>query len=136
MSANVSDLLAAESLLVTTVALLFTVWYPEQSAAQALPVWDKRADRQPQIAEVQRVLWTRSLPLVVASISLAAVFAYDAGHIVIDAVRALAHGRWSYNAISAALVVAEILAIYLAAAAALLFVGLLNKRRKLSTADA
>jgi hypothetical protein len=79
-----SDLLAAASLLLAVVAIIFSVWYGEISNALNLtkPVGDTVAFDK----KIKEVLWNKAIPLFLVSVLIAAVFIPDVWSIVSEAV--------------------------------------------------
>jgi uncharacterized BrkB/YihY/UPF0761 family membrane protein len=64
------DLRTAAGLLLATIGLVFSAWYPEMTAAIELDSPRHRVDRDPQIAVVQRALLTHAVPLLIAVLIL------------------------------------------------------------------
>jgi hypothetical protein len=99
------DLLTAAGLLLATIGLVFSAWYPEMTAAIELEAPLHLLDRNPQIAAVRRALWTRAVPLLAAVVMLLAALAPVTASVVshaltddrgqpYDAVRAIFVGVW------------------------------------------
>jgi hypothetical protein len=64
------DLLTAAGLLLATIGLVYSVWYPEMTAAIGLDPLRHRLDRDPQIATVRSALFSRAIPLLAAVLLL------------------------------------------------------------------
>src|SRR5437868_3870932 len=71
------DKLSAASLLLTAVAIIYSLWYPEISRALKIVPKQHKSDNRADFKEVGRILSTRSLPLFLISIALVAIFAPD-----------------------------------------------------------
>jgi hypothetical protein len=65
-----ADLLAAGSLLLTVVTILYSLWYPEIVAASNKNVDPHSANRTDDYEECQKILRWKSLPLSLASATL------------------------------------------------------------------
>lgn len=108
----ISDLLAAASLLLTVLAVLYGLWYPEMAATlairPALHLEDSVADRR----AVKRVLTQRALPLAMGSLAVTVVFTPDAARILWDSVTQIRSVGWSfarYDAVRAAFLLVTML---------------------------
>lgn len=101
------DLLSASSLVLASVALLYATWYDALSQARETPRPRFRTDRDPAIKQLTSALRSRALPLLVASILMAAVLAPPA---LATAWNAIAEGRGEpYNPTKAAFVIVWLL---------------------------
>ncbi len=113
-----ADLLAATSLLATIIAVLYSVWYQEIKSSLAIKPERKRADREPQIRQVEATLRTRGIPLAAAGCLLCAVLVPAllgligaTGHAVASGVS----GSWPpYDTLSAAFGVAYVFLVGMA----------------------
>lgn len=99
-----SDLLAADSLLLTILAVLYSVWYTEidtelRRTADPLPKNNTDAYKR-----MKRVFVQRALPLTVAALAVTAVFLPEAIDAAVPVVRRAVHGHRPahYNAVSTA----------------------------------
>lgn len=110
-----SDLLSAASLLLAMIAVLYGMWYPEIVKSLATDVPDHSAARRKPRGEVAAVRRTRALPLMIATILLAAVFLPDATRIVVRSTLLFAADGVSafekYSAVATAFVLVEVVAI-------------------------
>jgi hypothetical protein len=100
------DLLTAAGMLLATLGLLFTAWYPEISSATQVSSGGKLADRGPRIAQVNQALFLRAVPLLVAIVFIVVACGPPAVSVVVhafgrdwgrpyDPVRALFIGVWA-----------------------------------------
>ena len=129
---NVGDVLGAASLLATVVAILYSLWYPEISAALRLDRPPMRDDRDTEISDLGKTIWTKALPLAVISGMPPVVFAPDVLGLIGRAVTTLTlpgGPRFSYNSIDAAFVVVWLLMVILAVVAESQLKALWLKRR-------
>jgi hypothetical protein len=114
-----SDLLSAASLLLAIVAVLHGMWYPEIVRSLDTHVPDHPAAKRKPYAEVSDVRRTRALPLMTATVLLAAVFLPDAVKIVLASASTMASTGVSalarYSAVATAFVLVEFLALCFAA---------------------
>jgi hypothetical protein len=78
----VSDKLSAASLLLTAVAIIYSLWYPEISRALKIVPKQHKPDNRADFNEVGRIIGTRCLPLFLISIALVAIFGPDSIWIV------------------------------------------------------
>jgi hypothetical protein len=116
MTSPTSDVLAAASLVVTAVTLLYAAWYEHVQQALGIERPRFRADRDPSIRRLRAVLWSRAVPCGVASVLMSLVFAPDAIRVGWDAVTG-SQGR-SYDVVKAAYLAVWLLSTGLAVAAA------------------
>lgn len=125
------DLLSASSLVLASVALLYATWYDALNQARGTPKKRFRADREPAIEHLTSALRSRALPLLVASVLMAAVLAPPA---LATAWHAIAEGHGEpYNPTKAAFVIVWLLcctvATSTASASCSLFVMLRDFKR-------
>lgn len=81
-SSKLPDLLAAASLLLTALGVVYGTWYPEIVGALAETIPDHRPNRAPVRMKVKSVFVGKALPLVVTAILLTILFLPDAVAIV------------------------------------------------------
>jgi hypothetical protein len=114
-----SDKLSAASLLLAIVAVLYGLWYPILTEGLATPVPEFSANRAGPRKAVRSTRNTRALPLMVATVGVAAVFLPDAVAILIQSLRyGVSQGLGAlaaYDSVSTAFVLVEGLSIYFAA---------------------
>jgi hypothetical protein len=72
-----SDKLSAASLLLTAVAIIYSLWYPDISHALKVVPKPHKLDNRADFKEVGHILAARSLPLFLISMVLVAIFAPD-----------------------------------------------------------
>jgi hypothetical protein len=72
-----SDKLSAASLLLTAVAIIYSLWYPEISHVLKVVPKPHKPDNRADFKEVGRILAARSLLLFLISMVLVAIFAPD-----------------------------------------------------------
>jgi hypothetical protein len=110
-----SDLLSAASLLLAIIAVLYGMWYPEIVRSLATGISEHAGERRKPRYQVAAVRKSRALPLMIATILLAAVFLPDATRIVVHgAAMFKAQGVIAvlgYSAVATAFVLVEIVAI-------------------------
>ncbi len=116
MAGKIGDLLAADSLLLTILAVMYGVWYAEIVAAldlrpNALPAMDKDNHEV-----VSRVFKTRAAPLALGCVIVAATFLPDAFNLARPVFEGIVHGDFParYNAVSTSLFVVTLGATALA----------------------
>jgi hypothetical protein len=68
------DLLSSASLLLTLIALLYSLWYPEINQALDVKVKSHAADRVKDHEQVRRVYLSKAIPLTVVAAALTIVF--------------------------------------------------------------
>jgi hypothetical protein len=128
-----ADVLSAMSLLVTMIALLYSVWYKEIQDEVELKPLRMSANRTGQIAGVKRTLRTRSLPLAAASMLLLLVLVPELMAVIQSALRAVSSGlsgSWPrYDTLAAVFLVAY---SFLVGLAGLAVRQVLDLRRKLA----
>jgi len=132
---NAGDLLASESLLFAIVGVLLGIWYPEITAALNVTIPDQLADAGPQRTQVRQALRFKTLPLVIASSLIVAVFMPSSVQAIIHAIRALYRHGWSafskYDPIQTSLVLVTVFAIALGGYLASLLWNLSCQNRRL-----
>jgi len=134
-----ADLLAATSLLATIIAVLYSVWYPEIESSREIKPERKRADRDPQIRQVEATLRTRAIPLMTAGCLLCVVLAPELLRVLGATVRAVESGlsgSWPpYDTLAAAFVVSYAFLVSLASLAAAQVLGLWQQMSTLRRRD-
>jgi hypothetical protein len=109
-----SDLLGSASLLLTLIALLYSLWYPEIIQALNIKVKSHAADRVQDHQEVRSVYVSRAIPLFVAAVALTIVFSPDVARIIVKSLHNVFSRGWlsaqDYDASSASLVLVTIAA--------------------------
>lgn len=102
------DLLSSASVLLTLIALLYSLWYQEIVQAINTIVLANKVDRTPDYTRVKVVYSTKARPLAVAAIILTAVFTPDTVRIlgvsIHHASEAGLRSALDYNAVSSSLV--------------------------------
>jgi hypothetical protein len=130
------DKLSAASLLLTAVAIIYSLWYPEISRALKIVPKPHKPDNRAEFKEVGRLLMTRSLPLFLISLALAAIFVPDSVEITRETYAILgnpdlrAHSR--YDAVSACFLAVTTLTILFAGHLTVLTAQLAALRRRLN----
>ena len=129
------DVLTAATLLATAVALLYTAWSPEVSAALALDRtdWPVLANRTAPIGQISRALRNRAWPLAAVAGLQALILLPAAWGAMASSVEAAARGGAHYDAVRAALVAVWTTMLLLALAAAQQVLGLLRHLRDFRT---
>jgi len=127
------DLLTAAGLLLATIGLVFSAWYAEMTGAIGLDAPQHRLDRDPQIAVVGRVLWSRAVPLFVAVMLLLLALAPVAVSVVSHALT----DQWGhpYDAVRAIFIGVWVLIVAMAVATGELTVRLARKLHRLRQPD-
>jgi hypothetical protein len=104
-----ADLLAAASLMVTVVTILYSLWYPEIANEIGRRVDDKAANRSPAFRAARAMLVWKTIPLFLVSATLFAINIPDTLAIIGGI---SFHAR--YSAVKTAFVVVTIVILYLA----------------------
>lgn len=108
MTDNIANALAASSLLLTVLALLYTVWSPEISAAAGTIFDTDPAAREPQRRLVRSVQRSKAVPLMIGAWLVALIFAPRAYDVLAEAWRLRLVPGSRFDDIKAALVLTEI----------------------------
>jgi hypothetical protein len=82
-----ADLLSAASLLLTVVAILYGLWFPEIAAALDYEVAKQKVDNKGSHKKAKMILLTKALPLAIIAIALLLVNLPDALSIAADSVK-------------------------------------------------
>jgi len=117
-----NDLLAAASLLLTVVSVLYGLWYEEISKAienaRKLPPASLVEDRVAPLKKMRATLYSRAIPLAIASICVALVFLPPSVTIMFHFAHRFCQLGLSifmkYDAIVASFVLVELFALFLA----------------------
>lgn len=131
-----SDKLSAASLLLTAVAIIYSLWYPEISGALKIVPKPHKPDNRADFKQVGRIFVTRSLPLFLISIVLVAIFAPDSIQIMARTLQSLvsaksrAHSR--YDAVTACFLAVNVLTLFLTAHLLFLSVRLASLWKRLN----
>lgn len=120
--ASTGDLLTAASILLAVYGLLYSVWYSEIRSALGIGPRRKRADRDPQIAEVRSTLRARAARLAAGAITVTGTFAF---HTAVH----------PYNAVATTLFLAVVACGLLALHSICMVWGLWRKKRLLEHPD-
>jgi hypothetical protein len=106
------DLLSSASVLLTLIALLYSLWYQEIVQAIDTEVPVNKQDRKPAHKRVKGVYSTKARPLTVAAFILTVVFAPDTVRILCTSVKHASEGGLrsilDYNAVSSSLVLVTV----------------------------
>jgi hypothetical protein len=132
-----SDLLSAASLLLAVLGVLYGLWYPEIIDALGIKVPEYAEDRKRPYREVSSVLYSRALPLTIASLGVSLIFLPDAIKIVKDTVlefqvQGITHLK-NYSAVRAAFCFVVAMSITIAVHLTILSVKLSHLCKRLST---
>lgn len=131
---NPADLLAAASLLLAALAVLYSVWYSSIEDARTLKLPTKRDDAVKPVTQIQGVLHGRAYPLAIASCLATIIFVPEAITILVSTVNSFAdHGLGAfgyYNPIEAALFVVTLGLAFLTIDSARLSMSLRKKVSK------
>lgn len=132
MSRATGDLLSSSSLLVTVVALLYSVWYSEIMNVLTVTPPRHRADRDESIDSVNSLLKWKAIPVAVAAMVLATLLAPPAIGISAEA---LINGRGrSYDPVQACFVAVWLLTLLLLATTLTTALRLFFRLRRLKSA--
>lgn len=78
MTGPLTDLLSAASLLMTVVAILYSLWYPELTKIIEVKASQHKADNFLLCKQTKDILFGKAIPLALMSALVVAVFAPDA----------------------------------------------------------
>jgi hypothetical protein len=110
-----ADLLAAASLLLTVVTVLYSLWYPEVAAASKREIKQLAANRTNDFDECRAVLFWKAVPLCLVTILLVFINGPDTWVIVTDAVAQIGKSQpESYSAIRTTFVAVVTILVLLA----------------------
>ena len=134
---KMSDLLAAASLLLTVLGVVYGTWYAEITSAIGTAIPTHIENRGPIRQTVRAALYAKALPLALAAIVLTALFLPDALTITLSGVRAFraagVNAFHEYNAVEAAFCLVVVLTGALAAYLLFFVCRLKNKLTKINT---
>jgi len=82
-AAAAGDILAAASLLLAILAVLFSLWFGDIGAALGVEIPTHLEDAGPQRRQVSEAITTRAAPLAIAALALLLVFLPEACRIII-----------------------------------------------------
>jgi hypothetical protein len=110
-----ADLLAAASLLLTVITILYSLWYPEISDALKLPIDEYPLNNEDAYRKCRALLIWKIIPLSIVATALVFINFPDARRIASDAVVHFRTSRlFSYSAVRTAFVVVESVLAFLA----------------------
>jgi hypothetical protein len=131
-----SDTLAAASLLLTAIAVIYSLWYPEMTSMLKLVPQIHKADNRHAHTQVGSAIGTRAIPLLAISLILTLIFAPDSIDIVKFSIETAAQKRLAairdYSAVATSLVAVNTMLAVLTIHLALLTRRLIELRRKLN----
>ena len=113
MTDNIADVVATSSLLLAVVAALMSFWYADVSKAIDEKEPKLPAEKATLGKRIAPIFWAKALPLAIGATIIAAVFAWRAFKIVVEAFAAIGK-RWRYDDMNAAYLATETLMILLA----------------------
>jgi hypothetical protein len=130
------DLLSSASLLLTIVTVLYGLWNPGIKDAMDIDPPDYKAQAVKPLNDVNSAIWKRALPLALAAILVALVFAKDAIELIWSSYRSystlgIISTLKKYDAVGTAFVLVVILSFAIAVQLSLDCKKLFNKRREL-----
>jgi hypothetical protein len=108
------SLLSAASLVITMIALLYSVWYPELRRAADVEVrGHEPKDRSPETRQVEGALHRKAWPLLLAAAVPIVVFTPNAFGVIANALATIGGGPGAseYDAVQAAFVAVYALSI-------------------------
>lgn len=129
------DLLAAASLLVTCITILYSIWYQDIRNAITIKSEDHKADNEKKFATLNSVLFHQAIPLTSAAILLTLIFLPVAWNIISGILDYWRQRRFSfsdYSAVEASLFFAFIFLLLLTAHALTSVFALAANRKKLN----
>ncbi|MEY2487738.1 MAG: hypothetical protein QOH39_3386 [Verrucomicrobiota bacterium] len=110
-----TDLLAAASLLLTVITILYSIWYPEVSEALKLPIDEHPLNNKEAHGKCRALLMAKVIPLAIVATALCFINFPDTWEIVIDATAQLRRPvHADYSAVRTAFVVVELVLAFLA----------------------
>ncbi len=121
--------LAASSMLLAIVAVIFGAWTGDLSKALSLAFPPQVLNREPQRLQIRSAIYSKALPLTVGAWFSAAVFAYRSLLIMGDTIGCTPK-QCSYDDVSAAFVLTETFVIVAAISASAQLFDLTRKLRK------
>ena|SRR5438876_145808 len=131
-----ADTLSAASLLLTAIAIIYSLWYPEMTAALKIVPETHKADNRRAFAHVGDVVRTRAVPLLLISFFLTTIFIPDTAVILRASIQHAANKHlvavMDYSPVATALVAVTVLLGLLTAHLGLLTHRLIQLRGKLS----
>ncbi|MFA5876016.1 MAG: hypothetical protein WC901_04995 [Candidatus Margulisiibacteriota bacterium] len=131
-----SDQLSSLSLLLATLAVVYSLWYPEFTNATSLAVQVHIIDNKSNYKKAKNILWQKAIPLSIATIGVAAVFTPKAISICVDTIEEFLNNGITtiseYDAVEMALVLAVLFSMGLCAHVVHLTVQLAKQVSKLN----
>ena len=110
-----ADLLAAGSLLLTVITILYSIWYNEITQASNRPIDLSPQNNKKHLIECNKLYFGKALPLAVLSVILFCVNLPDAIRIVVFACSQIGQkSRAEYSAVNTTYVVVTLILAFLA----------------------
>lgn len=100
-----SDILSAASLLLIIVTVLYALWYPELIIAINIEIPKHSEDRPAPLADVNKILFSRAIPLFLSSLIVSMVFVPDAINIIYEVINRKTEVAYKYSSVKTAICV-------------------------------
>lgn len=124
-ASTLGEAISSASLVLAVLTALYTLWLPDVSdALQIMPKTDVD-DRGPQKTQAWRALWSKALPLALATISATAILSPRVLRILKEF--CASHTVWQYDDVKALFILTWALLLVLALVASVQLFGLFRK---------
>lgn len=123
-----SELLAAASLLMTVIAILYSLWHNELISGLKINP-GRPADNRPSERKIRGIILTKALPLAVMAWATALVFLPDVIRLSFSTIGDWLNSennQYRYNAVNTALCLVVIISLFLSGYATAILVGLVR----------
>ncbi len=128
------DILSAASLLLTIVTVLYALWYPELIEGMEIKIPNHKEDRPGPLSEINKVIYSRALPLFISSVLVSVVFIPDVINILNEVNEAWAQSDGeipNYSSVKAAICIVVVFSIFMSLHVGFMLVKMLNIKRNM-----
>jgi len=129
------DILSAASLLLTIVTVLYALWYPELIEGLKIKIPAHKEDRPGPLSKINKVIYSRALPLFISSVLVSVVFIPDIINILKDAYEAWAQSDGdipNYSSVKSAICIVVAFSIFMSLHVGFMLVKMLNIKRNMN----
>jgi hypothetical protein len=128
-ASNLGEAISSASLVLAVLTALYTLWLPDVSDALKITPKTDLDDRGPQKIQTWRALWSKVLPLALATISATTILTPRVLGILKEF--CASHTVWQYDDVKALFILTWALLLLLALVASVQLFGLLRKLKRL-----
>lgn len=129
-----SDILSAASLLLTIITVLYALWYIELIEGIKIEIPPHKEDRPEPLSKISEVIYSRALPLFIASVSISVVFMPDVIKILKEVYEAWVQNDGAisnYSSVKTAICIVVIFSIFISLHVGSMLIKMLKIKRNM-----